>query len=418
MKFNPLFVTILISLIVAGASGLWLINNDPKTSTEKPKTNFIKAQNDGSQTVNEGDSKSINKTSLDTSLSIDDAPHNNSEKELVNQFKELLKQKHFESGIQLISDHYSSLNQSELDYLKALLLSQIDQLSIAQQPLALSALLSTSELFNEAVVWQRAANIATQLENWEAALQAQLSLFQFQSDPQEIAKSLRAMLVSSNELRAKFESRSDELSIKSMYERILRITSNTPRFQLELAYSHLRLEEKFEARALLEQLVYDPELGEIAQKALDQLNQSAAVVQVKPTIPKRRINGIVVPLEAHGTSFIVNTRIERQNTRLLLDTGASITALSRELIDRLNLQPLNRQIRLNTANGSTLAELYQVERLQLGRLVLSDIVIADIDMGSTSNFQGLLGTDTLNKLRNDYDYVIDNGQKALIFKPK
>ena len=103
---------------------------------------------------------------------------------------------------------------------------------------------------------------------------------------------------------------------------------------------------------------------------------------------------------------------------LLLDTGASITALSRELIDRLNLQPLNRQIRLNTANGSTLAELYQVERLQLGRLVLSDIVIADIDMGSTSNFQGLLGTDTLNKLRNDYDYVIDNGQKALIFKPK
>ena len=103
MKFNPLFVTILISLVVAGGSGLWLINNDPKTSTEKPKTNFIKAQIDGSQTVNEDDSKSINKSSLDTNLRIVDASHGNSENRIINQFKELLKQKNFEPGIQLIS---------------------------------------------------------------------------------------------------------------------------------------------------------------------------------------------------------------------------------------------------------------------------------------------------------------------------
>jgi len=113
---------------------------------------------------------------------------------------------------------------------------------------------------------------------------------------------------------------------------------------------------------------------------------------------------------------VVDAQIERRQTRLLLDTGASITALSRDLVSQLNLQPLNRQIRLNTANGSTTANLYRVRRLRLGNLELRDLVIADIDLGGASRFQGLLGTDALNQLRQDYDYVIDNRQKALIFR--
>ena len=420
MKANPLFIVALSTLIIVGAIGLWLIANDDLSDFEVSTIETQEQVSASSNLATNTETADARINNFSNRQNAEDlGTQSGQNKQVFEEFDELLRLKKFKTAMQLVSDNYSALSKVELDGFKSLFINATDKLSENQNKLALSALTAASDIFSDADVWLRIANTATKLENWDAALQAQINLFQLQSDPQEIAQSLRAMLLSSNELRAKFEGRNDELSIKNMYERILRVASNAPRFQLELAYSHLRLREEYKAKILLEQIIYDPELGNIAQETLDRLNESTAVVQTKPVTPKRvSTKGIVVPLEAFGTSFIVNTRIERQNTRLLLDTGASITALSRPLIDRLNLQPLNRQIRLNTANGTTLADLYKVDRLQLGRLVLKDIVVADIDMGNSSNFQGLLGTDTLNKLRADYDYVIDNGKKALIFRRK
>ena len=101
---------------------------------------------------------------------------------------------------------------------------------------------------------------------------------------------------------------------------------------------------------------------------------------------------------------------------MLLDTGASITSLSAEVIQRLGLEPLGRSIQINTANGRTEAPLYRVKRISLGRFRIQDLVVAEIDLGRDNRFQGLLGTDLLNGVNQNYGYLIDNQKSELIFR--
>lgn len=123
-----------------------------------------------------------------------------------------------------------------------------------------------------------------------------------------------------------------------------------------------------------------------------------------------------MPLITAGSSFLIDVTIEQQSSRLLLDTGASITALSTELIKQLNLSPTGQSIQLSTANGVTNARLYRVKNLRLGQLILKNMIVAEIHMGRRSRFQGLLGTDALNQFNPRYSYIIDNQKSALIFR--
>ena len=49
-------------------------------------------------------------------------------------------------------------------------------------------------------------------------------------------------------------------------------------------------------------------------------------------------------------------------------------------------------------------------------MTVRDLVVAEINLGNSQRFQGLLGTDLLNKVGADYSYLIDNENNALIFR--
>jgi len=176
------------------------------------------------------------------------------------------------------------------------------------------------------------------------------------------------------------------------------------------------------AKPKLEALSYDSELGNVAQQALERIEQELAPQKdetINTQAPQERPainNDIVVQLLRSGSSFLVDTNIEQSPARLLLDTGASITSLSSDLIRRLNLQDTGRSIRLSTANGVTSSRLYKVNRLKLGNVELRNMIIAEIALSNRSGFQGLLGTDALNQLAPEYNYLIDNQKGALIFR--
>ncbi len=101
---------------------------------------------------------------------------------------------------------------------------------------------------------------------------------------------------------------------------------------------------------------------------------------------------------------------------MLLDTGASITALSLDAIQRLGLEPTGRYIQLSTANGLRTAQLYSANNIRIGRLKKRHLIVAEVDMPSSSGVQGLLGTDLLNSIDQRYSYLIDNQKNALIFR--
>jgi predicted aspartyl protease len=285
-----------------------------------------------------------------------------------------------------------------------------------------NSLIAASRVFDELDIWKALASAAETSANWQLAFDAQLRASELENDSVELEALLINMLKSSGYLRADYEKNSDQLSIKIMYQRLVDLHPHFSLFQLELAHAHTQLNNYPIAENIYTSLRYDPEFGEIAQSALARIKDSEATQSSVASIQRSSETGhpkdIVVPLIAVGNSFLIDASIERQGSRLLLDTGASITALSSELIRRLNLEPTGKSIQLSTANGLTIAKLYKVNSLSLGRLTLQNMIIAEIDLGQRNGFDGLLGTDALNKFKSRYNYVIDNQSKTLIFRPR
>jgi aspartyl protease family protein len=104
-----------------------------------------------------------------------------------------------------------------------------------------------------------------------------------------------------------------------------------------------------------------------------------------------------VPMSADG-HFWVDAEINGQSTRLLIDSGASLTALSGETA-RLSNVDVDRgrfPVTLNTANGEVQAYRARAERLSIGPIDAHDLPIVVSDaFGRTS----VLGMNFLSQLR-------------------
>lgn len=332
---------------------------------------------------------------------------------------ELIKGNNTALAANAINQQHSYLTVTELGQLKQefLILALSQQEKAAQQK---NTLLVTSGIFDDLDVWIFLANSAINDHDWPLAHNANIKVSQLENDPVQLEQHFKRLLFSASKLRSNFENTNDELSINAMYQELSNIHPAYTRFQIELAFSHLRLNNVKMAKALLIALRYDTELGTVAQRTLDKINtqtQQKATVATPPVfLPKR--NQVVVPLITSGSSFLIDVIIDRKKARLLLDTGASITALSSSLIAQLKLPETGQTIRISTANGLNDAKLYRVKRLLLGRLELRDMVIAEINLAPNNRFQGLLGTDALNQLKPEYSYLIDNLESALIFRQR
>jgi len=327
----------------------------------------------------------------------------------IEQVKYWLENNQIQTAHRYVNDHYSELSRAELERIKTFFLTG--------EP-SLTQLVEASKIFDELDVWEAVTNAALRQRDWDTSYTALMRASELENSSTKLEEKLETLIKVASHLRAELEGRGDELGIKELYQNAYELHPTYPRFQLELAYAHIRIGEDGAARQLLTQLQYEPELGEIAKQALDRIDSSEPQIEENnPTIPSQITrNDIVVPLVRSGNSFFVNTSVNNRNARLLLDTGASITALSSKLIKRLNLQPTGQTIKLSTANGERHARLFHTDKLKLGRIQLNGLVVAEINLERAQHFEGLLGTDALNQPNSDYTYLIDNEENALIFR--
>ena len=110
---------------------------------------------------------------------------------------------------------------------------------------------------------------------------------------------------------------------------------------------------------------------------------------------------VTVPVQRQGRLLIVSTQINgTRQARLILDTGASHTILSREVSNDLGLLigTESAPVVLKTAGGTVQAELVRVDSISLAEAEVRNSLVAVYDMPDTPpGVDGLLGLTFLDK---------------------
>ncbi|WNO09061.1 retropepsin-like aspartic protease [Teredinibacter sp. KSP-S5-2] len=184
--------------------------------------------------------------------------------------------------------------------------------------------------------------------------------------------------------------------------------------KFRLAEVYLMAGEYIHGRALLMELSSDIDLGDKAKDLISKLDGQNGVDQPANNRSVNRQSERVA-LTRRGSHYLVPLGLESQTLNLVLDTGASLTTITRQKFDQishgLNVRLVDTRL-FNTANGITRGNVYLVDQLQLGPFYLSNIEIAimDFDMGGQAD--GLLG---MNTLRN-FQFEIDQDSNELVLQ--
>jgi aspartyl protease family protein len=117
---------------------------------------------------------------------------------------------------------------------------------------------------------------------------------------------------------------------------------------------------------------------------------------------------VIIPRDSRG-HFQVNARIDGKQIGFLVDTGASVIALTAHDARRLGLRPSPRDytVQVRTANGTVRAAPTQLDRVEIDDVIVRNVAALIMDEVLGEN---LLGLSFLSKLRR-FEY--SNGKLVL-----
>lgn len=100
-----------------------------------------------------------------------------------------------------------------------------------------------------------------------------------------------------------------------------------------------------------------------------------------------------IPMQDDG-HFWVDARVNGAPVRFLVDSGASVTTVSREIADAAGIETGMRVAEVETANGTVRMRPARAEQLQLGSIRLSGVSVLVADQEGLN----VLGMNTLSSL--------------------
>lgn len=195
------------------------------------------------------------------------------------------------------------------------------------------------------------------------------------------------------------------IELLGYYEYLVAIDFTTPEFELRRALLYRRFGEQARGNELLANLRAaadgsDPEWAATLARHLAEPRTETA--------PGAALSN-AIPLERRGDGYVVEVTLNDQATlKLLVDTGASMTALTRESFRRLARQHFSLLgTRLfNTANGYTRGDIYMASALTLGEERLEGTHLAVLDLRTMDDIDGLLGMNVLRQFHFEIDQSV------------
>ncbi len=209
-----------------------------------------------------------------------------------------------------------------------------------------------------------------------------------------------------------YTEKEDWFSLINLYTHIDAVGLLTSHYQYRQAIIHHKSGDNFSAIEQLKQLEDDSLVGGQAMEALEKLTGS----NIQPNNPWQGAERVA--LQQRGNQYLVDLGINRRdNVTLLIDTGASMTTLSRSSF--LSLNSNNQAVKVGqrlfqTANGVVKGAVYSMPQLTIGSFAMRNVQVAVLDFTMSSGVDGLLGMNVLGQFR----FQIDQDNTSLYLNKK
>jgi clan AA aspartic protease (TIGR02281 family) len=197
-------------------------------------------------------------------------------------------------------------------------------------------------------------------------------------------------------------------------EPLLQLAPDNRLYILSLAKAYAELYQEALMENVLASLDFDdPDAQKIRQIIVAQ--QRPDTIGESPEQNNEVDLGRAINLKKYADQYVIQGSLSGNPVSLLIDTGASVTAISKQYFDRLsNRYKVNYlgRFSIGTAAGSIMASMYQFRELTFGHVTVENLPVVILPMGKFEYADGLLG---MNFLR-EFDFKIDQRQSVIFIK--
>jgi aspartyl protease family protein len=150
-------------------------------------------------------------------------------------------------------------------------------------------------------------------------------------------------------------------------------------------------------------------MAQLADKMTVPPAEASQVAMIQPEPAQSSGRSVKIPRDSRG-HFQADGRIEGQRINFMIDTGASVVALTENDAARIGVRPSRGDYNatVSTANGNVKAARVRLSSVDVGGLVVRDVDAMVLPDGALS--ENLLGLSYLSKLKR---FEFANGQMVL-----
>jgi len=196
----------------------------------------------------------------------------------------------------------------------------------------------------------------------------------------------------------RYRKNGDNTGLLSLFQNLTQKEPDHASWFIELAIAQLALDDTEAAQYSLALVLSDPYVGEQAQLMLAKL-QPQTSTELSADIMSQTTDITGIPLSRMGQSFLVEASSGNSNNlQLLIDTGASITIVTPEVLQQqgIHFQITGNTRVFNTANGAVRAPVYILDSLTVGDWRVEQVEVGVLEL---KGMDGLLGMNFLKHFR-------------------
>ncbi len=323
---------------------------------------------------------------------------------------EHLRRGEFDEVMAKYPDIQSKLSKSDAIKHKKIIIGHVQSLSKSGQSTTAHALLTLylKHEYRDVLALLLMAKLYQDAGNEMEAIEVLFQAKSYTHTPELIKQTVKAIRSAVKNYDTQLLIRKDYIALLDLYKRLTELEPEHALHFIGLAETYLSLGNVFDARKALDLTLHD-------SSVLDKRNDIISRIEINRK-PNRHY-AAEVSLQAFGNQFLVDVLLNNsQNAVLLLDTGASLSIISTELLAVLDI-PYQRTIKtawFSTAGGRIKAPIIKLNSIAMGEVVVENIEVGVIGEFDNKQFDGLLG---MNFLRH-FDFIIDQNKHKLQLSPR